>query len=250
MAPRRASRGTLALSLASDRTRAVKTLESLLPAVASLVAIAIERLHYVDVANRTQMEMASERLRNSVLSALSHDVRTPLTALVGLADSLTVFKPPLPDEARETAAALRGEAARMNGMVSNLLDMARLQAGRVTLRKEWQLIEEVAGAAAQLSRQALAGHRVTIDLPPDMPLIEFDAVLIERVFCNVLENAAKYSPPGSSIAMLRPRRPNPAVLVFDSPTERPRSGFHRSAPVRRRSRCQDPTSTSAPDQCA
>lgn len=194
-------RGTLALSLASDGSPAGKALESLLPAVASLVAIAIERLHYVDVANRTQMEMASERLRNSILAALSHDVRTPLTALVGLADSLTVFKPPLPDEARETAAALRGEAARMNGMVSNLLDMARLQAGRVTLRREWQLIEEVAGAAAQLSSQALAAHLVTIDLPIDMPLIEFDAVLVERVFCNVLENAAKYSPPGSSIAI-------------------------------------------------
>jgi len=120
---------------------------------------------------------------------------------VGLADSLTLIKPPLPDAARETAAALREQAARMNGMVSNLLDMARLQAGRVTPRKEWQLIEEVAGAAVQLLGPALAGHRVSIDLPADTLLIEFDAVLIERVFCNLLENAAKYSPPGSPIAV-------------------------------------------------
>jgi two-component system sensor histidine kinase KdpD len=194
-------RGTLAVAPVRGDVIGAESIESLLPAVASLVAIAIERLHYVDVATRAQMEMASERLRNSLLAALSHDVRTPLTALVGLADSLTVMKPPLPDEARETAAALREQALRMNGMVSNLLDMARLQAGRVVPRKEWQLIDEVAGTAVQLLGAALAGHKVTIDVPADLPLIEFDAVLIERVLCNLLENAAKYSPSGSKIAV-------------------------------------------------
>ncbi len=194
-------RGILALASPTGRAFAVEPVEALLSTVASLVAIAVERLHYVDVANQTQVQMASERLRNSVLAALSHDVRTPLTALVGLADSLTVTRPPLPEGARETAAAIREQAARMNGMVTNLLDMARLQAGKVELRKEWQLLEEVAGAAVQLSGPALAGHRVAIDLPKDMTLIEFDAVLIERVFCNLLENAAKYSPQGSLIAI-------------------------------------------------
>jgi two-component system sensor histidine kinase KdpD len=86
-------------------------------------------------------------------------------------------------------------------MVTNLLDMARLSAGDVKPRKEWQLLEEVAGAAVQLLGQALAGRHVTIDLRDAMPLIEFDAVLIERVFCNLMENAAKYSAPGSSIAI-------------------------------------------------
>jgi two-component system sensor histidine kinase KdpD len=194
-------RGTLAVTPATRRRITAEAIGSLLPAVASLVAIAIERLHYVDVANRAQLDTASERLRNSILTALSHDVRTPLTALVGLADSLTVIKPPLPDAARETAAALREQAVRMNGMVSNLLDMARLSAGHVTLRKEWQLIEEVAGAAVQLLGRALAGHRVIIELPPTLPLLEFDAVLVERVLCNLLENAAKYSPAGSTIAI-------------------------------------------------
>ena len=86
-------------------------------------------------------------------------------------------------------------------MVTNLLDMARLAAGKVKPRKEWQLLEEVAGAAVQLLGPALAGHRVTIDLPDSMPLIEFDAVLIERVFCNLIENAAKYSASDSPIAI-------------------------------------------------
>ena len=108
-------------------------------------------------------------------------------------------KPPLPEGANETAAAIRDQAARLSGMVTNLLDMARLAAGRVKPRKEWQLLEEVAGAAVQLLGRSLAAHRVTIELPDAMPLIEFDAVLIERVFCNLIENAAKYSEPGTSI---------------------------------------------------
>jgi two-component system sensor histidine kinase KdpD len=77
--------------------------------------------------------------------------------------------------------------------------MARLQAGKVTLRKEWQPLEEVVGASIKLLGPALADHPVKVSLPADLPLLEFDAVLMERVFCNLLENAAKYSPPGSAI---------------------------------------------------
>jgi len=173
----------------------------LVNAVSSLLAIAVERLHYVEVAQATEVEMTSERLRNSILAALSHDVRTPLTALVGLADSLALYRPALPAPARELAEAVREQATRMNGMVSNLLDMARLQSGRVKLAKEWQLLEEVVGASLQLLAPALGGREVHVDLPKDATLIEFDAVLIERVLCNLLENAAKYSPEQSSIAI-------------------------------------------------
>src|SRR5438105_591798 len=191
-------RGTLAVR-PKVRSRSIDPLMPLLTTVASLVAIAVERLHYVQVAGQAQVEMASERLRNSILSALSHDVRTPLTALVGLADSLALGKPPLPDTARETAEAIREQAARMSGMVSNLLDMARLRAGPVTPKKEWQLLEEVIGGSVQILRHALVDHPVNLHLPQDMPLVEFDAVLMERVFCNLLENAAKYTPPRTPI---------------------------------------------------
>jgi two-component system, OmpR family, sensor histidine kinase KdpD len=194
-------RGTLAVSGRDASGLPAETVDPLLTTVASLVAVVVERLHYVDVASRSEVEMASERLRNSILSALSHDVRTPLTALVGLADSLVLTRPPLPEPARETAAAIREQAARMSGMASNLLDMARLAAGKVMPRKEWQLIEEVVGAGVRALGPALARHRIVIDLPPDLPLIEFDAVLTERVVCNLLENAAKYAPPGSTITI-------------------------------------------------
>ena len=170
-----------------------------LETMAALVAIAVERIHYVDVAQRTQVQIVSERLRSSILSALSHDLRTPLTVLVGLADSLAVSRPPLADTQRESAEAIREQAERLSGLVGNLLDMARLHAGDVSLHKEWQPIEEVIGSSIKLLGRALAEHPVKVALADDLPLVEFDAVLIERVFCNLLENAAKYSPPGGLI---------------------------------------------------
>lgn len=192
-------RGVIVFALNSRNPDAIREQKPLLATLASVVAIAVERLHYVEVAQSTQVQIVSERLRSSILSALSHDLRTPLTALVGLADSLTLVRPQLPGEAMETAEAIREQALRLSGLVGNLLDMARLHAGRVTLRKEWQLIEEVVGASIQLLGRSLANHQVHVALPRDMPLVEFDAVLIERVFCNLLENSAKYAPPGSLI---------------------------------------------------
>lgn len=167
---------------------------SLLDALASLIAVALERLRYVEVAQDAHVKMLTERLRSSILSALSHDLRTPLTAMVGLADSLFLVKPALPGEALETAQALHEQAERLAGLVGNLLDMARLNAGEVTLRREWQPLEEVVGASIKLLGNALAGHPLKVTLDKALPLLEFDAVLIERVLCNLLENAAKYSP--------------------------------------------------------
>lgn len=193
------TRGVLAVAFPADAPAPPDDNVALLEALASLVAIAVERLHYVDVAQSSQLKIVSERLRSSILSALSHDLRTPLTALVGLADSLFLVKPALPSTALETAQALHEQAARLAGLVGNLLDMARLNAGEIKLRREWQPLEEVIGASIKLIEAALSSHPVKVTLSPGLPLLEFDAVLLERVFCNLLENAAKYSPPNSSI---------------------------------------------------
>lgn len=133
-----------------------------LDGLASLVAIAVERLHYVEVAQRSELETATERLRSSILSALSHDLRTPLTVLVGLADAIVLAAPGLSGPALDSARTLRDQAGRLAGLVANLLEMARLNAGSVTLRQEWQPLEEVVGSSLNLLGDALGRHRLRV----------------------------------------------------------------------------------------
>lgn len=191
------NRGVLLVLHRADDTGTAPLLEAL----AALVVTAVERLHFVEVAQAAQLEAVSERLRSTLLSALSHDVRTPLTALYGLADSMLTGSRPLPEEARVSAVAIRDQAFRLNGMVGNLLDMARLRSGRVELRREWQPVEEVVGASLKLLESVLAGRSLQVGGLGALPLLEIDAVLMERVFCNLLENAAKYSPAESPIIL-------------------------------------------------
>lgn len=202
--PLRASirtRGVLTVQFENRSHETTDDLISLLEALASLSAVALERLHYVEVAQSTEVKMLTERLRSSILSALSHDLRTPLTAMVGLADSLALIKPPLNPLALEIAQAFQEQGTRLSSMVSNLLDMARLNAGEVILRREWQPFEEVVGASIKLLGTTLDAHKIKVDLPRDLPLLNFDAVLIERVLCNLLENASKYAPPNTDITL-------------------------------------------------
>jgi two-component system, OmpR family, sensor histidine kinase KdpD len=199
-APSRA-RGVLALRANNRRLLLIPEQRQLLDTFAALVAIALERVHYVGVAQDALISMESERLRNSLLAALSHDLRTPLTVLVGLAESLIFTKPELSPQQRETAGAINEEAHRMSALVSNLLDMARIESGGVKLNLEWQPLEEVVGAALAAARNMLKQHHVELRIPRDLPLIRFDALLIERVLVNLLENAAKYTPADSTVTL-------------------------------------------------
>jgi two-component system, OmpR family, sensor histidine kinase KdpD len=194
-------RGVMLLAVHPSQQTSLHGAGELTQALASLVVAALERLHFVAVAHETQLEISSERLRSSILSALSHDIRTPLTALYGTADALLLVHPPLHDPARELATSVRDQALRLNHLVIKLLDMARLQSGHVTLKREWQPLEEVIGSSIQSLGPALQGHPVTVTLPDAMPLVSIDAVLFERVLANVLDNAAKYASTGSAIAM-------------------------------------------------
>ena len=190
-------RGVLALLPAKPRWLLIPEQIQQLETVARQIAIALERVHYVDVAQAAVVQMESERLRNTLLAAMSHDIRTPLTALVGQAEVLATSSP-LTQIQRSSAQNISHEARELSTLVTNILEMARLESGKVDLRKDWQSVEEVAGSAIRSARHALGAIAVQTKLPADLPLVEFDASLIERVLVNLLENAAKYgvnSPP-------------------------------------------------------
>jgi len=192
-------RGVLAIEPRNPARLAGPEQRRLLDTCASLLAISLERIHYVDVAQSTTVQMESERLRNSLLAAISHDLRTPLAALVGMADTLAMTQPTPGTRQAELALSMREAALRMSSQVNNLLDMARLQSGQVQLNLQWLPLEEAVGSALRAMEGALDARRVRVSLPPDLPLLHVDAALFERVLCNVLENAAKYTPAGSPI---------------------------------------------------
>jgi two-component system sensor histidine kinase KdpD len=189
-------RGVLALSPAQPRWLLIPEQAQQLDTLARQIAIALERVHYVEVAQQAVIEMESERLRNALLGAISHDVRTPLTALIALAESLQTLPP---NEHADAARAIVAQAHELHALVNNLLDMARLESGiaggAVNLRRDWQSVEEVVGSAIRAARTALGDTVVHTALDAELPLVEFDAVLIERVLVNLLENAAKYGAP-------------------------------------------------------
>ena len=200
-------RGVLALQPARPRWLLIPEQLQQLDTLARQIATALERVHYVDIAQQAVVEMESERLRNTLLAAISHDVRTPLTALIGLSESLQRSLPPLEPQQAGMAQAMTQQARQLSALVTNLLDMARLQNGAVSLQREWQSVEEVVGSAIRAAQPALDGRAVQTDIPPDLPLVEFDAVLMERVLVNLLENAAKYgAPPFEVRAIATPDR--------------------------------------------
>ncbi len=152
-------------------------------------------------AAQARLAADTERLRNTLLASLSHDLRTPLTALAGLAESLPLVGPPLPSAQAELAEAIRAEALRTHALARDLLDLARLQSGAPRLALDWMAVDDLLGGALQARAHALRAHEFVLELPEEMPLLYADAVLMERVVCNLLDNAIAHTPAGGHIAL-------------------------------------------------
>lgn len=165
-----------------------------LDVLASLIALTLERIHFAAVAQQATMGIAAEQMRNTLLATISHDLRTPLTALMGESEWLAQTHQQLPAaQVGQSLNAIHDCAQRLFAMVSNLLEMARLQSDQFALNKEWHSMEELIGS---VTRAALFAHpEIMLDtkVPIDCPLVECDGVLIERVLANLLDNAIKYS---------------------------------------------------------
>lgn len=173
--------------------------ESLLKTFTTVIGLALERLEYATKSRLVSLEMESERLRNALLASLSHDMRTPVAALAGIADAMCLSSPSLSATHQAMLDAMRGKIRMILSDIDKLLDMARLHGRRDVLRKEWQLLEEVIGSAINASASVLEGYEMNVQIEDDMPLLEMDALLMERVFSNLLENAARHTPVGSRI---------------------------------------------------
>jgi two-component system sensor histidine kinase KdpD len=173
---------------------------TLLDVFATQIASALERSRLADQAQQATLQVEAERLRSSLLSSVSHDLRTPLSVITGAASALLQTEPTLTAEARrDLAETIHEEGRRLDRLVRNLLDMTRLASGAVKVAKEWQPIEGVIGAALGRLEEALSGRKIEVRLAPDLPPVPIDGILVEQVFINLLENAAKYSPSGSPI---------------------------------------------------
>ncbi len=183
---------------------------------ANQLAVAIQRTNLAKDSHEAMIQVEKERLRNSLLSSVSHDLRTPLAVISGSADQLSTSQSITDPRDRELAKAIAIESERLNRQVRNLLDMTRLDAGSVELNREWQSIEELVGSAVRRTEKLLCDHNVTIAIPEDLPLILLDGVLIEQVFVNLLENASRHTPPDTQVTISARSLPSSVAIEFSN----------------------------------
>jgi two-component system sensor histidine kinase KdpD len=183
----------------------------LLDALMDLAALAIERIHLQSDLDRTKLQAESERLRSALLTSISHDLGTPLASIIGAASSLKSVGERYGGADREALlSTILDEAERLNRFVGNLLDMTKLESGAIAPKQEMIDLAEIVGTALRRAGKVLAHHRVKVDLAGDLPMLRLDFVLFEQVLFNLLDNAAKYAPPESTVE-IRARRRNTMV---------------------------------------
>jgi two-component system, OmpR family, sensor histidine kinase KdpD len=172
----------------------------LLDALRDQGALAIERVRLVEEMDRVERAAETERLRSALLTSISHDLKTPLAAVLGAAGTLRELGAKLSDEEKaDLLATIIDESERLNRFIANLLDMTKLESGAISPNVALHDLGEIVGSALRRASRILSHHQVELELAPDLPMLELDAVLFEQVLFNLLDNAAKYAPPDTTI---------------------------------------------------
>ena len=203
--------GVLAVKWEGDAVRDPAQL-NFLETFANQLAMAIERTNLAKDSHEALLQVERERLRNSLLSSVSHDLRTPLAVISGSADSLRSSARLKDPRDQELANAIAIEAERLSRQVRNLLDMTRLESGAVEVSRGWQSLEEMIGSSVLRTEKLLFGHDVRTDIEPDLPLVFVDGVLMEQAFVNLLENASRHTPAGTKVIISAKQLSNSIVV--------------------------------------
>lgn len=187
--------------------------QRLFDALADQAAVAIERIQLVADVDRARLAAETDRLRSALLTSISHDLRTPLAAIMGAAGTLRDFTPSLSESSRaDLLSTVLEESERLNRFIANLLDMTKIESGAMEPNYSLHDIGDIIGAALRRAAKILAHHAEEIDILPDLPMVKLDPVLFEQVLFNLLDNAAKYAPAGSTIR-IQGWRDSKAVIV-------------------------------------
>ncbi len=193
--------GVMAIQPAKSNTQLSIDERQLLETYATQIAFAIERNNLSDRSQRAELESETEKLRSSLLSAVSHDLRTPLAAIAGAASSLdaNINKESIDPASHDLLETIVDESQRLARLVENLLHMTRLSSGKVQINRQWQPVEEVVGSALHRLDHVLTDREVKVQIEGDLPLVHGDDILLETILVNLIDNALKYSPNHSPI---------------------------------------------------
>jgi two-component system, OmpR family, sensor histidine kinase KdpD len=194
--------GVLAVLASNVRRVLLPEQSHLLETFAGQIALALERAHLAEVAVQSSLAAERETLRNTLLTSISHDLRTPLAVMAGAGGTLAQHGATLDAATRvELARSIESRAREMSELVSNVLDLVRFESGQVRLRRDWQTLDDLVGSALSRDADKLAAYATEVRLPPDLPPVYVDATLIVQLFANLFDNIVKYTPAGTHVTV-------------------------------------------------
>ncbi|HEV3408870.1 MAG TPA: ATP-binding protein, partial [Chthoniobacterales bacterium] len=208
--------GVIAIDLGRAPKNLVAEIRQRLDEALSDAAATLERLDVARTLNEAKMRSETELLREALIGSVSHELRTPLASILGAATVLTQSPAIVQDERlRSLASVVRDEAERLNNDIQNLLDATRISRGQVKPRLEWIEPQDIVNSALERRRRRLSSHSIAIAMDTNLPLIYVDPVLVEQAFVQVVDNAAKYSPPGSTITVAARRNGHDVIFAVN-----------------------------------